>query len=142
MPKLPKGKVQLLAYIDENLYKELRQLIKMKHEELRGALSKEVEDALRAWIAAHRSAHAQSAQISRVNPAPRIARAWEQVREYLRSAYGYEAVITGSQIPKKLLINAIAAVRGSDPRTIRKWLSLFEHFKLIKWIAPNVVEVI
>jgi hypothetical protein len=49
MPRLPKGKVQLNIYLDEELAKKLRSVVKAKYESLRG-LSREVELALRAWL--------------------------------------------------------------------------------------------
>jgi len=49
MPRLPKGKVQLNIYLDEELVKKLRSVVKAKYESLRG-VSKEVELALRAWL--------------------------------------------------------------------------------------------
>jgi hypothetical protein len=50
MPRLPKGKVQLNIYLDEELVKKLRSVVKAKYENLRGGLSREVELALRAWL--------------------------------------------------------------------------------------------
>jgi hypothetical protein len=44
--KVPKGKRQLLIYVDEEVYKRPWKLIKMKHEKPYGALSYEVEEAL------------------------------------------------------------------------------------------------
>jgi hypothetical protein len=77
-----------------------------------------------------------------VNPPPRTAKVWAQVKEYLRERFGYEVVISGVQIPRKHLIEAIIAVRGGQERTIRRWLREFEAFHLIKWISPQVCEVI
>ena len=50
------------------------------------------------------------------------------------------------EIPEKILDQAIAEVRGSDPRTIRKWKNIFEKAGLIKFIGgfpPNrIVELL
>jgi len=54
MPKVPKGKVHLQAYVDEGVVEELRKLVFMKYGNFR-SLSYEVEQALRAWLAAHRA---------------------------------------------------------------------------------------
>jgi len=40
------------------------------------------------------------------------------------------------------LIDAISAIRGTDKRTIRKWMDLFVKYKLIKWIAGEIFEVV
>jgi len=54
MPKVPKGKAHLQAYVDEKVVEELRKLVFMKYGNFR-SLSYEVEQALRAWLAAHRA---------------------------------------------------------------------------------------
>jgi hypothetical protein len=63
----------------------------------------------------------------------------EKVKEILNLDY------TPDEVPEKILDQAISEVRGSDPRTINKWKSLFERSKLIKYIGgfpPNrVVEL-
>ena len=53
MPRLPKGKKLLQAYVDEELLKEFKELAFCKHRRLRGALSWEVEEALKNWLALH-----------------------------------------------------------------------------------------
>jgi hypothetical protein len=50
MPRLPKGKVLLQVYVSEDLAKKLKSVVKEKYESLRGGLSQEVEQALRAWV--------------------------------------------------------------------------------------------
>lgn len=145
MEKVKKEKKKVNLYLDGELWEEFKKLAFMKHGNFHGALSWELEQALRAWLAAHR-ARAESAQAplqaSHVNPPPRTAKVWAQVKEYLRERFGYEVVISGVQIPRKHLIEAIIAVRGGQERTIRRWLREFEAFHLIKWISPQVCEVI
>jgi hypothetical protein len=53
MPKVPKDKVGVYIYIDKDLMKRFRELVKAKHELLHGALSYEVEQALAHWIMEH-----------------------------------------------------------------------------------------
>jgi len=47
-------------------------------------------------------------------------------------------------VPTKLFGQAIALERGSDPRTISKWVSIFKRFKLIKFVDQygRVVELL
>jgi di/tripeptidase len=49
------------------------------------------------------------------------------------------------QIPERVLDQAIAEVRGSDPRTVKKWKNILQKSGLIKFIGgfpPNrVVEL-
>jgi hypothetical protein len=145
---LEKVKKKVNLYLDGELWEEFKKLAFMKHGNFHGALSWELEQALRAWLAAHRARveSAQGAQAtlqaSHVNPPPRTAKVWAQVKEYLRGRFGYEVVVSGVQIPRKHLIEAIVAVRGGQERTIRRWLREFEAFHLVKWISPHVCEVI
>jgi len=140
MPKLPKGKVRLEVLISEDVAKKFYELVKMKHENLRGALSYEVEQALRNWIAAHTSSTQILAKKS--NPQPKALVVWERVKEYLKRRLDIPTIVAGMQVHKSFLIEAIAAVRGEDPRTIRKWLDKFIEYKLVKPLGPNVYEVI
>jgi len=59
----------------------------------------------------------------------------------LRVRFGYELVVSGVQIPRKHLVEAIVAVRGGQERTVRRWLREFEEFHLVKWVSPHVCEV-
>lgn len=136
-------KVQLKVYISKKVVDELRMLIMHKYDRyVRGLLSHEVELALQNYIAEFRRTHTNAHKISvseRSNPFPKVRIVFEQVKEWLRENYGYTLFDT---IPKRHLIDGISAVRGSDPRTIRKWLREFEKAKLIKWISYGAVEVL
>jgi hypothetical protein len=140
MYKIPKDKEALHVLISKEVMRKFREIVKMKHENLRGALSYEVEQALQAWIAAH----TKGTQIlaSKANPQPRTVRVWEQVKQFLKERYGYAGLVTGVQIPKAHVIEAIACLRGDDRRTIDGWLERFQKYKLLKPISPNVFEVI
>ncbi|MEM1710564.1 MAG: hypothetical protein QW820_06710 [Sulfolobales archaeon] len=142
MPRVPGGKVGVYVYIDENLYKEFRRLVFSKYENFHGVLSREVEHALRAWIAMHTQKHTNLKVINKPNPQPKVYEVFQQVKEYLKKVYGYDDVGTERQIPRKHLIAAISAVRGTDARTISKWMDLFMKYKLIKWIGGEVFEVL
>jgi len=49
-------------------------------------------------------------------------------------------------VPEKVLDQAISEVRGSDPRTLKKWKNIFQKSGLIKYIGglpPNrIVELL
>jgi hypothetical protein len=143
MPKIPKDKTLLQVYIDKSLASSLRSLVKMKYESFRGGLSKEVEDALRSWLAAHTSS-TQILVSKAANPQPRTARVWEEVKQYLRRKYpkSYPAVISGMTIPASYIIEAISSLRGDDERTVRKWITRFEQHHLLKRIGAAAYEVI
>jgi hypothetical protein len=140
MYKVPKGKVRISVLIRKEIADRLWELIKMKYERPHGMLSYEVEQALQAWLAAH----TRGAQVlaTKANPQPRAVRVWEEVKRYLREQFGYVCFPTGTQVPREHIIRAIAAIRGDDERTIRKWLERFQRYHLLKQISFDVFEVI
>jgi len=136
-------KAQIKVWVSEEIANKLRQLIQLKHKKYRkGLLSEEVEEALRFWIALHTNAQISKELSSCLtpNPTPRVAMVFRQVKAYLLRNY-YTQLPAGYQIPAKHLREAIAAVRGSDPRTIKKWMKAFADFHLIKHIAGELWEI-
>jgi len=135
------GKVELHVTISEKLNKKFREFLARKYGYIRkGIISEEVESALWAWIAEHtHKEHKFGA--GRVNPEPKYRRIYDQVKRWLSLEYGYDFNEV-AQVPKKHMVEAIAAVRGSDKRTIEKWLRLFTDKGLIKWLSPNLIEVV
>ncbi|GAH04907.1 unnamed protein product, partial [marine sediment metagenome] len=63
-----------------------------------------------------------------------------QVKDYLKSNY-YMELSTGQQINMQHIKEAIMSVRGSDPRTVKKWIKVFHKFDLIKPVAGNIWEI-
>ena len=143
MPRLPRGKVGVMVIIDKEVWDEFRKLAFMKHDHFRGALSYEVEQALRNWLALHRSSAGEKNQRipAKVNPKPKVAAAFDQVKEYLSKKFNCP-ITTGAQVSRSHIIEAISNTRGTDPKTISKWLSLFEKLKLIKHVSGEVYEVL
>ena len=139
MPKIPKGKVGVFLYIDKRIWQEFRRLAFMKHENFHGALSYEVNEALRNWILLHYSQHRQNTH--KINPVPKVHKAFMEVKKYLKEKYGM-LMISGQHISRRFLVEAIMATRGTDPRTVRKWIKLFLQYKLIKHINGELYEII
>lgn len=139
MPRIPRGKVGVFLYIDKQLWQEFKKLAFMKHERLHGVLSFEVEEALRNWIALHLSQHTQNTH--KINPMPKVHKAFLEVKNYLKKKYGM-LMISGQHIARRHLVEAIMATRGTDPRTIRRWLKLFLESKLIKHVSGEIYEVV
>jgi RNAse (barnase) inhibitor barstar len=139
MPKAPSNKVGLYVYIDREVAMEIKRLASLKYGRLWGVLSYEVEQALRAWIAQH--AHDAHKNME-VNPEPKAVKVFSQVKKYLEERFGYAAIIPGQQIPRQHILTAIAAVRGPDNRTIRKWFDAFIRFKLLRHVGGEVYEVL
>jgi len=142
MFKVPKGKVSIHVYVNEQIWKEFKRLAFQKHENFHGAISYELEQAIQSWIAQHTQNHTNPLVANSINPQPNVYTVFQKVKEYLKQTYGYGAIVSGQQIPKIHLHNAIMIIRGSDPRTVAKWMNLFQKFKLIKWIAGELYEVI
>ena len=131
-------KVQILLWINKNVDTKFRYLIQQKYTNYeKGLLSYEAEMALRNWIAMH--TNAQKPLIS-PNPIPKVQIAFAQVKEYLTSNH-YVELSPGQQINMKHIKEAIMSVRGSDPRTINKWIKVFSKFHLIKPVVGNIWEI-
>jgi len=138
--RIPKGKKQLNVLINEDVLEKFRRLVKMKYTNLKGVMSLEVEQALKHWILLH-TQDAHKPMIASPNPQPNVAIVFQQVKDYLKNKYGIE-FFPGQQIHRRFIVEGIRVVRGTDPRTVRKWVSLFLEYKLIKPISANLFEVL
>jgi hypothetical protein len=102
-------------------------------------LSYDFELALRHWIALHTGT--QASEIATSNPTPRVALVFAQVKKYLLDNFYFE-LRPGQQIPLIHLEKAIMDVKGSDVRTIRRWLWAFNKMGLAKPITPSMWEIV
>jgi hypothetical protein len=125
-------KVKTSLNLNKELWEKFKEFAFNQHKKFKGALTYEVEEALRFWIATHTNAQTTN----KINPNPKVYIIWQQVKGILREK-GYWL-----QAPLKEIRNAIALVRGNDYRTIRKWLIEFKNFKLIKEVSPQIYEII
>jgi len=135
-------KKRVTVHINVDLWNEFKRLAFAKHESFHGSISAELEQALQAWLAQHTQNHTKTLAVNAHNPQPRVYAIFQQVKEYLKRTFGYGAIVPGLQIPRKHLVEAISAVRGSDERTVNKWMKLFVQYKLVKWLAGEVYEVV
>jgi len=140
MPKIPPGKKLLQAYIDENLYKQIIEIAPIIYGKYKGAISYVVEDALRQYLKPKAPAHTTYTQ----NPSRSVRQVYKQVIERIKFIENID--FEPEETTEKILDMAIAEVRGSDPRTIRKWKEIFEKSGLIKFVGgfyPNrIVELL
>ena len=136
--QIPKGKVQINPVISEDLYKLLVEVAPAWYGKARGGISAIVEEALRHYLTPRQ--HTASTQ----NPRLSVRSIYNQVVEKIKEIMHYDFKPT--EITEKTLDQAISEVRGSDPRTIRKWKDTFQKSGLIKFIGgspPNrVVELL
>jgi len=135
---VPKGKRVLFVYISEDLYKQLIEIAPTWYGKHHGALSALVEEALRHYLTPRQ--HTASTQ----NPRRGVRVVYNQVVEKIKEIMHWD--FKPDQVPEKVLDQAIAEVRGSDPRTINKWKNIFQKSGLIKYIGgspPNrIVELL
>ena len=125
------------VYLDPSLIEEFRRFVVEQYgKSSYGLISFEVAQALQSWIGAHKSTQTQLIH-KPPNPIPNVFVVKEEVKKYLQQTFGYEQIY---KIPKDHLILALSSLRGTDERTIRKWMRLFEKYHVIKWVTPNVVE--
>ena len=129
-------KVKLQAWIPNTLDAKLRSLITQKYQKYEhGLLSYEVEMALRHWLSLHTETQT-TVDAKPPNPIPKVQLAYARVKEYLLSSVPgspyYYSLLPGQQIPRIHLVKAISNTRGSDHRTIEKWMKLFRQNGLIK----------
>jgi len=140
MPKIPPGKKLLQAYIDENLYKQIIEIAPIIYGRYKGAISYVVEDALRQYLKPKTPANTTYTQ----NPSRSVRQVYKQVIERIKFIENID--FEPEETTEKILDMAIAEVRGSDPRTIRKWKEIFEKSGLIKFVGgfyPNrIVELL
>jgi len=133
MPKIPRGKSILYAYIDEKLLSKLWDYIRRKYEcHFHGALSLEVENALEHYLKIA-DLHTNTHKIQ--NPTlPRTHRIAQQIISLLRDR-GFHNQASVDDIYK-----AIEDIRGSDPRTKKKWLKFMVTHGYLKWINNRVLK--
>jgi len=135
VPKVPKGKKGIYIYLDEEVYDGLIALIKQKYTGLHGVLSSEVQHAIAHWIQQHESTLTQTTH--KINPAiPRSHLAANAIVNRLRER-GFHV-----QCSKWDLVKAIEVERGSDPRTVTKWMKFLVRNGYLKWLNPNVLEIL
>ena len=133
------GKKQLLIHINSTTDNEFRALIQQKYNKFeKGILSQEAEQALRYWIRAHTKTHKIEKKIPEIKPKTNLV--FQEVLSFLSNGY-YEEFQSGQIILTKHLKIAISNIRGSDPRTIQKWIKTFHQNGLIKEASSATWEI-
>jgi len=133
LPKIPKGKKVLYAYIDEVLYSKFRDfIIKSYSKNVHGALSSEVERVVRNHLKLeqHTKTHV---------PNPTLPRSHQYAKEIINQLkdQGFYEQCTVNDVYR-----AIDNVRGNDPRTRKKWLAFLLDNNYLKWTNNRVLKII
>jgi len=132
--KIPRGKVHLSVLISKELNDKLRKYIKETYPVYtRGLLSIVVQDAIAEYLGRRKQQHASKP----LNPGrPTVQQICDELKFRMKSK-GFL-----SQIDHVNLVNIISEVRGSDPRTIRKWIKNLLKLGYIKKIGYYVYEIV
>jgi hypothetical protein len=135
-------KVKIQGWIPESLDTRFRELISQKYKKYeKGLLSYELEMALRSWLSLHTKAQTEINPQHLPNPTPKVQVVFLQIKKWLLNGL-YHEIVPGQQIPTLHLRKAIMNVRGSDPRTVKKWLKVFHRNGLIKPVTGATWEVL
>jgi len=133
-------KVRLGLFITRDLSTKFRTFIHQKYQKFeKGYLSYEAEQAIRYWLAMHTKAQTTIA-VNKPNPTPKVYVAFAEVKDYLLRNF-YDQLNAGQQIPRSHIELAIQNTRGSDRRTVQKWLRTFDKNGLIKPVTSASWEI-
>lgn len=129
-------KQQFKVYISPKVIERFKHEIAINRETIsRGLISQEVEKALSQYIAFQRAQRTQQQNTrGRDRRAvkglpPKIYQLREDIYKYLIDSGNYLEV--PQSIPDKHLVQAISTLKGTDKRTISKWIRLLKQYKVI-----------
>jgi hypothetical protein len=130
-------KQQFKVYISPKVIERFKYEIAINRETIsRGLISQEVEKALNQYIAFQRAQRTQQQNTRRRDRLvveglpPKVYQLREDIYKYLIDCEFYLEV--PQCIPEKHLIQAISTLRGTDKRTIFKWIRILKQYKVIK----------
>jgi hypothetical protein len=131
--KIPKGKVQINPLISREIYERLIKVAVDETGKARGGISMIVERALALYLTPlARAKYTQGG--TKMGLSGVYEEVINKIKEIMKIDY------KPLEVPEKILDQAIALVRGSDPRTIAKWKEAFIRYGLIRYVGgapPN-----
>lgn len=134
-------KVQLLLWINSETNMKFRKLIQKKYPMYeKGILSREGESALSYWLSLHTGTQKEEIYEA-LKPITKIKLHYLNLKRYLLSKY-FDELIPGTTIHRRFLVEAIQNTRGSDERTIVKWLKIFINNGMIREVNATLWELI
>jgi len=139
-------KVRVTFFINAKVAEEFKRFCVMKYGKYEyGMFSQEAELALRHWMSLHSFAQSRSELDIKVpnihkNPPSKVQLVYNMVKEYLWQEYRIDVLETDF-IPIQFVERAIKVIRGTDPRTIKKWINAMKEFGLIK-VRGKLVEFV
>ena len=137
MPTLPKNKEQLGIYLSKSVVKELKEFVKSRNGNMYG-LSLEVEKAIEDHLQKYRNKNYKFS-----NKKLHDNKVWQvkrQIREYLSKKHKISLDDLGP-ISHSNLQEAIKVIKGSDKRTVQKYINLLKEFECITIISTNEYDI-
>lgn len=116
-------------------------MVAMKYQKFeRGLLSHEVEEALSQYLS-FINTQAPNTQAIFSNRIPHLQNLKQQIRKYLVESGKYQDEYMHN-VHYNHLKEAIAMIRGSDKRTVEKWLRLLVKFSCIRQVGGFQWEIL
>jgi hypothetical protein len=140
--KIPKGKVQINPLISRDLYETLLKYIGVSNK-ARGVISEIVEEALRLYfrvkppqggvgVSPGGATHTHTTQKSVYGKVEEIKEVFNAVLDMHKRLKNIPSSEIICEITRQDLSTAITFVRGSDERTIEKWIKNFLNADLLR----------
>lgn len=125
------------VYLPKSLVDRFRKATALKYQRVeRGLLSLEVENALKSHLASINSTQAQSTQSAivyeKVSSTSKVHNLVKKIKKYLVECGRYDDEFTIQYIPTSHLIEALHTIKGTDKRTVDKWVGLLKQYGCIK----------
>ena len=134
-------KKKIGLWIDEEVINRFKEFIIRKYGRYEwGAFSREAQQALIEYISKHTNS-TQNVNLKKLDEKRKVEIVFKQVLLFLKEKYKVETVLLIDVIPKEHLVEAIAEIRGPDPRTINKWVNSFVKFGYIEDGNPRYFRV-
>lgn len=131
--------MKLNTNIPADVYKKLKELALKLYNGRKGSMAQVLVNAINMYYATRMSTHTHGTKVLPNNPPPHVYKTYTAVKQYIERKMQIE---NPYEAPVAYLKEAIIYVRGADPRTIKKWLTLFERYGCIKFVSARVVELI
>ena len=144
---MKEDKIQFKVYLPETLIEKFRTLVVLKHQRYqRGLLSYEVEQALKHYVTSYNTQQQytqkaplfQEQRFCKSNTQPKVFALRQDILKYLVDSEKY--LDEPKNITDRQLFDAIGAVRGTDPRTVKRWTKLLEQCGYIKSSGTHQIE--
>ena len=139
-------KVKVGFFLDEELVEEFRRFVVLKHGKYeKGIFSYEMELALKHWMSLHtKTQNSKNFDIKvpslSKNPPSKVRLVYAMVKEFLWIQHCIDFTEVNI-VPIQFVERAIKVIRGTDPRTVKKWINAMKEFGLIK-VRGKLVEFV